>query len=120
MDPATDAETPAVGDPVVGQVLDAEQLAPLDNGFKGATIYEIVCVAAFTGMRRGEILALRWSDLRPRRSESIAPLNAPESTGWHSSHPRPRPIAIDGVLIELLRKEQDGVLAADRWRPGRC
>jgi integrase len=43
--------------------LDAEQLRALVEGFRGLTLFPIVVVAAFTGARRNEILALRWSDL---------------------------------------------------------
>jgi integrase len=60
---AADADPPHPGDTEAGQVLDDNQLATLINCFKASSIYEIVCVAAFTGMRRGEVLALRWSDL---------------------------------------------------------
>ena len=50
-------------DAEAGRVLDQDELLKLINGFKGSTLYEIVCVAAFTGMRRGEVLGLRWQDL---------------------------------------------------------
>ena len=36
-------------------VLDADRLNALVQGFKGTALYGIVCVAAFTGMRRNEI-----------------------------------------------------------------
>jgi len=53
---------PSPGDAEVGQALDQDQLAALVEGFRGSTLFEIVCVLTFTGMRRGEALALRWTD----------------------------------------------------------
>jgi integrase len=54
---------PSRGDDQVGTVLDADELATLVRGFRGYVLFPIVAVAAFTGARRNEILALRWSDL---------------------------------------------------------
>jgi integrase len=45
---------PSPGDAEVGQALDQDQIAALVEGFRGSTLFEIVCVLAFTGMRRGE------------------------------------------------------------------
>ena len=46
-----------------GAVLEAEQLRSLVQGFRSSTLFPVVAVAAFTGARRNEILALRWNDL---------------------------------------------------------
>jgi integrase len=54
---------PSAGDSNVGIALDEQQLRELVRGFKGVALFPIVSVAAFTGARRNEILALRWSDL---------------------------------------------------------
>src|SRR5262245_12294379 len=56
---------PSPGESDHGQVLDADQLASLVRDFRNSTIYPIVAVAAFTGARRNEILALQWSDFDP-------------------------------------------------------
>ena len=56
---------PSPGEADHGQVLDQEQLASLVQGFRHSALYPIVAIAAFTGARRNEILALRWSDLDP-------------------------------------------------------
>jgi len=46
------------------RTLDAKQTAELFQGFKGsARLYVPTVVAATTGVRRGELLALRWTDL---------------------------------------------------------
>jgi integrase len=54
---------PSRGDDQVGTVLNGDELATLVRGFRGYVLFPIVAVAAFTGARRNEVLALRWSDL---------------------------------------------------------
>jgi integrase len=110
---AADADPPHPGDTEAGQVLDDNQLATLINGFKGSSIYEIVCVAAFTGMRRGEVLALRWSDLN-ETDKTLRIERALEYTRGHGLAFKPpktkrglRAITIDDGLIGLLHKERE-------------
>jgi integrase len=56
--PVADAEKPA-GETTANEViLDEEELGRLVKGFEGQTLYPIVATAAFTGMRRNEMLAL--------------------------------------------------------------
>jgi integrase len=47
----------------IGEGLDEAQLAALVGGFKSSSLYPIVALAAATGARRNELLALRWTDL---------------------------------------------------------
>jgi integrase len=47
----------------IGEGLTEVELAALISGFRTSTIFPIVAVAAATGARRNEILALRWTDL---------------------------------------------------------
>jgi integrase len=61
--PIARADAPSPGESDHGMVLDADQLLTLVEGFRGLTLFPIVAVAAFTGARRNEILALRWTDL---------------------------------------------------------
>jgi integrase len=56
-------KVPSPGESDHGIVLEEEQLRTLVNGFRSSVLFPIVAVAAFTGARRNEILALRWSDL---------------------------------------------------------
>ena len=44
-------------------ILSAEQIVKVLDAFKGRALYPIVSLALSTGMRRGEILALRWKDV---------------------------------------------------------
>jgi len=110
---AADADPPDPGDTEAGQVLDEVQLATLINGFKGSTIYEIVCVAAFTGMRRGEVLGLRWSDFNDA-DKTLRIERALEYTRRHGLAFKPpktkrgmRTITIDDGLVGLLRNERE-------------
>lgn len=47
----------------IGEGLTKVELAALISGFRSSTIFLIVAVAAATGARRNEILALRCTDL---------------------------------------------------------
>jgi integrase len=108
-----DADPPHAGDTEAGQVLDEAQLVALVTGSKGATIYEIVCVAAFNGMRRGEILGLHWSDFneaeRTLRIEQTLEYTRRQGLAFKPPKTRRglRTITIDEGLIGLLRKERE-------------
>ena len=58
-------KVPYAGESDHGIALDDEQLRTLVQGFKGPSLFPIISVAAFTGARRNEVLALRWTDLDP-------------------------------------------------------
>lgn len=60
--PASDPDSDTEGDDI-GEGLTEGELAALISGFKTSSIYPIVVLAAATGARRNEILALRWTDL---------------------------------------------------------
>jgi integrase len=45
------------------KVLDEEGLQKLLSAAQGSRLHPVIFLAATTGMRRGELLALRWSDL---------------------------------------------------------
>lgn len=76
-------KAPSVGESDHGIALDGEELRRLVQGLKISALFGIVSVAAFTGARHNEILALHWSDLDPvtKRSGLSAPLRKP---AWHS------------------------------------
>jgi integrase len=60
--PVSDLDADADQDDI-GEGLTETELAALITGFKSSTIFPIVALAAATGARRNEILALRWTDL---------------------------------------------------------
>src|SRR5262249_37615984 len=55
-------EPPAVETDEV-EILGADQITAVLDALKSDRIYPIVALAIGTGMRRGELLALRWQDL---------------------------------------------------------
>jgi integrase len=61
--PVSRAEAPSPGESDHGMALDEDQLRTLLDGFRSSVLFPVVAVLAFTGARRGEVLALRWSDL---------------------------------------------------------
>ena len=106
-------KVPSPGEPDHGVVLDDVQLRQLVQGFKGSSLFGIVSVAAFTGMRRNEILALRWSDLDPQK-KTLRIERSVEETKAHGlrfkgpkreSHKRT--ITIDDDLLALLLAERE-------------
>ena len=110
------AEAPVPGDSEAGQVLDQDQLTVLLAGFRGSTLYPIVAVAAFTGARRNEILALRWSDFNAvTKTLRIAQsLEETKAHGRRFKEPKTRrgsrTIALDDGLADLLSAERETYL----------
>jgi len=112
--PVQKAEAPATGDHgAAGQVLDQDELARLLDGFRGRALYPIVVAAAFTGARRGELLALRWIDF-DAANKTITIRRSLEETKAHGlrfKEPKGergiRTIAIDDNLVALLCAERD-------------
>ena len=96
-----------------GIALDDDQLRKLVQAFKGGVLFPIVSVAAFTGAREGEILALRWSDLDPQKKE-LRIERATEETKAHGirlkgpkKESHKRTITIDDDLLALLLLERE-------------
>jgi integrase len=116
LSPASRADAPVPGESDAGQVLDQEQLTALLSAFRGSVLYPIVAVAAFTGARRNEILALRWSDFDPdAKTLTIArSLEETKAHGRRFKEPKTRrgsrTIAIDDGLAGLLSAERDKYL----------
>jgi integrase len=115
--PAARADTPKAKESDAWNVLDADKLNALVSGFKHTALYGIVAVAAFTGMRRNEILALRWSDIDFVRStiRVARSLEETKAKGRTVKEPKTergkRSIALDAWLLELLRAEHRQHLA---------
>jgi integrase len=103
---------PSPGEADHGTVLDQDQLRALVSGFRNSILYPIVAVAAFTGARRGEILALRWSDLDVE-AKTLRIERAIEQLGTTLTLKDPktargkRTIAIDDDLVALLVAERE-------------
>jgi integrase len=114
--PVERAEAPSPGESDRGIALDEDQLRALLAGFKDSVLFPIVAVAAFTGARRNEILALRWSDLdadkKTLRIERA--IEETKASGRRLKEPKTRrgtrSIQIDDDLVTLLLAERDKYL----------
>lgn len=114
--PAERADAPSPGESDRGMALDEDQLRALLAGFKDSVLFPIVAVAAFTGARRNEILALRWNDL-DTTNKTLRIERAMEETkagGRRLKEPKTRrgtrSIQIDDDLVELLLAEREKYL----------
>jgi integrase len=121
--PVERAEAPSPGESDHGMVLDEDQLRTLLAGFKGSTLFPIVAAAAFTGARRNEILALRWSDL-DAANKTLRIERAVEETvagGRRLKEPKTRrgtrTIQIDDDLLALLLAEREKYLRLEAGVP---
>jgi integrase len=96
-----------------GRALEAHELRALVQGFKGSPLFPIVATAAYTGMRRGEILALRWSDLDAANKMLLIErsIDITLAHGIRIKAPKSergtRTISIGDELIALLLAERD-------------
>jgi integrase len=106
-------KVPSAGESDHGMVLDEDQLRALVEGFKGSVLFPIVVVAAFTGARRNEILALRWIDLKPANKtltieRAIEKLHKqPSGVKGPKSERHKRTITVDDDLLALLGSERE-------------
>jgi integrase len=97
-----------------GLALDEDDLKKLVTGFKAAeSLYPIVAVAAATGMRRNEVLALRWDDFEPE-AKTIKVTRALEQTkkfGLRVKAPKTwrgtRTVAVDDATVALLVRHRE-------------
>jgi integrase len=105
--------TPKVRRPDI-QILNDAELAKLFSHLKGHSLYAPVLLAASTGMRRGEVLALRWEDVNLDKA-ILGVAQVVELVGGKLSVKEPktersrRTIALPARLVEELRsyrKEQ--------------
>lgn len=113
--PADDAEAPSPGDADEIVVLNEKELIVLVQGFRGHPLERIVDVAAWTGARRNEIIALRWSDI-DFDAKTLTIRRSVEETVAHGRHLKEpktargrRTIAIDANLTERLRGDADRI-----------
>jgi integrase len=117
VNPVADAERPAGETKADETILDEEELGRLVKGFTGHVLYPIVAVAAFTGMRRNEILALRWDqDIKLDTATISVTRNVEETNKYGRRIITPksknsiREFQIDANLVALLRKVRDSAL----------
>jgi integrase len=106
---AEDADVPTGDRPTEKDPVEPERVAQILEAARGTNIESLVTLAAFTGMRLGECLGLRWEDVdlddgvifvrqqaqaKPRGGVVFAPPKTPKSR---------RQIAIGPALVAKLR-----------------
>ncbi len=92
----------------IGEGLSDAELAEMMFGFKTSTIFAIVALAAASGARRNELLALRWTDLDIEK-RTLRIERAWEQTKKHGLRLKPpktkrglRTIDLDAETLSLL------------------
>ena len=96
----------------IGEGLTETELATLVAGFSSSSLYPIVALAAATGARRGELLALRWTDLDIEK-KTLRIERALEQTKKHRIRVKPpktkrglRTIDLDDAAVAILGAEK--------------
>jgi len=99
-------------DSTIGEGLSETELSSLVDGFKSTSSHAIVALAAATGARRNELLALRWTDLDVEK-KTLRIERALEQTkkfGIRVKSPKTkrgfRTIDLDQSAVDLLLKEK--------------
>jgi integrase len=113
INPAAAIKKPSASESDVGQALEQEKIKTLVDGFRGSTLFDFTFLMAFTGMRRGEALALRWSDFNPA-AKTLRIERALEYTmkfGLRFKVPKSergkRTIVLDDTLVALLLRMRE-------------
>jgi integrase len=114
-------------EPYEGQVLTVEQARKLLAAARGSRLDALLLVAVTTAMRRGELVALYWSDVDLEKGV----LQVRHTLAWVSSmgyvvgEPKSkkgrRRIVLPGVVVEALkqhkvRQEQARVKMGEKWQ----
>jgi integrase len=113
VNPAAAVKKPSAGDSDVGQALEQEKITTLVEGFRGSTLFDFTFLMAFTGMRRGEALALRWSDFNPiaKTLRIDQALEYTKKFGLLFKPPKSergkRTIVIDDTMVALLLRMRE-------------
>ncbi|MBK9294834.1 MAG: tyrosine-type recombinase/integrase [Oligoflexia bacterium] len=92
--------------------LDHEQLKRLFEGLKGQPLFTLVALAVATGMRRSELLGLRWSDINFEKNtlRIIRVVEQTRMNGLQEQQPKnkssKRQIGFDYNIFQLLQNHR--------------
>jgi integrase len=92
-------------------VIDAGQTSELLAGLRGTQFYMPAMISVTTGLRRGEVLALRWKNLNLESGSMIVRQSLEQTTkgGLRFKEPKskkPRHVALPRLLVDELRQHQ--------------
>lgn len=103
-------ESPAQGvkgfkeTPKVLRLLEMEEIAALLSQCREepcpVSLYALIATVAYAGLRRSEILNMRWDWIDFRREQ----ITVRPSTDWHPKNYKPRTIPMNPELVEALRQ----------------
>jgi integrase len=110
-----------------GQILTVEQARQLLAAARGSRLDALLLVALTTGMRRGELAALRWNDVDLERGMVHVRHNLTwvRGMGYVEGEPKSkagrRKIGLSHAVVEALKErrvkqEQDRMQMGDRWQ----
>ncbi len=108
--PVEDVSRPTVPDREI-QTIDDRQVAKLLATIQGTRLYEPVFLALTTGLRRGEILGLRWSDLDLSRGMVTVQQSLEQTKGGLRFKPPKtrkgrRSVTLPVIAMEALREHR--------------
>jgi integrase len=91
------------------KILDKGEIATVISAAKGTGLYVPVLVAVTTGVRRGELLALRWSDIDLKAStltvnQSLERIKGKFEFKAPKTKTSRRTISLPAVTVEALRE----------------
>jgi len=116
------------------QTLTAEQIQKLLETARGHSMEALFCLALATGMRRGELMALKWQDidfttntLQIRRTLSRIPskLSAEKGKGFEETEPKTKqsrrsvviaPFAVEALKHHRVRQLEAKLKAGPTWQ----
>ena len=92
--------------------LDADQTATLIESVRGTALYIPTLLAVTTGMRRGEVLALRWRDVDLERAvlSVTQTLEKTRKSGLQFKQPKTlksrRTISLPAITVDTLKRHR--------------
>jgi integrase len=105
--------------------LDPDQVHRLLDAAKSTPWYSAILLAVYGGFRRGEIMALRWSDIKDNTitiNQSLEPNVRGQKPSYVVKPPKNetsrRTVVVDGVVIAAL-KERKAKQNAEKLRAGK-
>jgi len=96
--------------------LDAAQVKSVVEQLRGRAMFPRIITALFTGIRRGELLALRWRDvdLETRRLQVLGAIEQTKKHGIRFKVPKTkngiRELSLPDIVVDALRDHRRGQL----------